>query len=162
MLPNTASRCCIGLCIFTGYFCTGPAALCICFCSHTRSGRPQTEDETWWTLVFQEWGLDVQKSSFLSGLPWALSFALANLAGWSADTLINKKILSITNTRKLMQGIASMGPATCLTALALQPSGPGRMNALCTHPPCCSCLPCLYSLCSASVQTLRCIFACAW
>lgn len=73
----------------------------------------------------QEWGLDVQKSSFLSGLPWALSFALANLAGWGADTLINKKILSITKTRKLMQGVASLGPATCLTALALQPSGPG-------------------------------------
>ncbi len=79
--------------------------------------------------MLQEWGLDVQKSSFLSGLPWALSFAFANLAGWSADTLINKKILSITNTRKLMQGIASMGPAACLTALALQPSGPGRLNS---------------------------------
>ena len=79
-----------------------------------------------WCVVTQEWGLDVQKSSFLSGLPWALSFALANLAGWSADTLINKKILSITKTRKLMQGVASLGPATCLTALALQPSGPGE------------------------------------
>ena len=96
--------------------------------------------------MLQEWGLDVQKSSFLSGLPWALSFALANLAGWSADTLINKKILSITNTRKLMQGIASMGPAACLTALALQPSGPGRMHPLCTCSPCCCCLDCFDSL----------------
>lgn len=69
-----------------------------------------------------EWGLDVQKSSFLSGLPWALSFAFANLAGFAADSLINKKVLSITATRKLMQGIASLGPATCLTLLALQPS----------------------------------------
>ncbi len=93
--------------------------------------------------MLQEWGLDVQKSSFLSGLPWALSFALANLAGWGADTLINKKILSITNTRKLMQGIASMGPTTCLTALALQPSGPGRVNPLCTCSPNCCCLTAL-------------------
>ena len=76
--------------------------------------------------LLQEWGLDVTKSSFLSGLPWALSFALANLAGWSADSLINKKLLSITNTRKLMQGIASLGPATCLTFLAMQKSGPGH------------------------------------
>ena len=75
--------------------------------------------------LVQEWGLDVTKSSFLSGLPWALSFALANLAGWSADSLINKKLLSITATRKLMQGIASLGPATCLTFLAMQKSGPG-------------------------------------
>ena len=74
----------------------------------------------------QEWGLDVKNSSFLSGLPWALSFALANAAGWSADTLINKKLLSITNTRKLMQGIASLGPATCLSLLAVQPTGPGQ------------------------------------
>ena len=73
----------------------------------------------------QEWGLDVQKSSFLSGLPWALSFAFANLAGFAADSLINKKVLSITATRKLMQGIASLGPATCLTLLALQPSASG-------------------------------------
>ena len=29
--------------------------------------------------AMQEWGLDVAKSSFLSGLPWAISFALANL-----------------------------------------------------------------------------------
>ena len=73
----------------------------------------------------QEWGLDVAKSSFLSGLPWAISFALANLAGFTADTLINKKLLSITATRKLMQGIASLGPATCLTFLSMQKSGPG-------------------------------------
>ena len=76
--------------------------------------------------LVQEWGLDVQKSAFLSGLPWAISFALANIASWGADNLINKKILSITSTRKLMQAIASLGPATCLTALALQPSGPGK------------------------------------
>lgn len=74
----------------------------------------------------QEWGLDVAKSSFLSGLPWAISFALANLAGFTADNLINKKVLSITATRKLMQGIASLGPATCLTFLTMQKSGPGR------------------------------------
>lgn len=75
-----------------------------------------------------EWGLDVKNSSFLSGLPWALSFALANAAGWSADTLINKKLLSTTNTRKLMQGIASLGPAICLVLLALQPAGPEGGN----------------------------------
>lgn len=76
--------------------------------------------------LLQEWGLDVTKSSFLSGLPWALSFALANLAGWTADTLINNQTLTTTQTRKLMQGIASLGPAACLTALCLQPSGPGE------------------------------------
>ena len=75
--------------------------------------------------TLQEWGLDVAKSSFLSGLPWAISFALANLAGFAADKLINKKLLSITATRKLMQGIASLGPATCLTLLSMQKSGPG-------------------------------------
>ena len=75
--------------------------------------------------VVQEWGLDVANSSFLSGLPWVISFALANLGGFGADKLINNKLLSITNTRKLMQGIASLGPATLLTLLAMQKSGPG-------------------------------------
>ncbi|KAL3143287.1 hypothetical protein ABBQ38_002129 [Trebouxia sp. C0009 RCD-2024] len=77
-----------------------------------------------------EWGLDVAKSSFLSGLPWAISFALANLAGFTADNLINKKVLSITATRKLMQGIASLGPATCLTFLTMQKSGPDGGNLM--------------------------------
>lgn len=64
-----------------------------------------------------EWGLSVTQSSFLSGLPWACTFLLALVSGWSADALINKGILSTTATRKLMQGIASLGPATCLTVL---------------------------------------------
>ena len=74
------------------------------------------------------------KSALLSGLPWALSFALANLAGWSADSLINKQLLSTTQTRKLMQAIASLGPAACLSVLALQPEGPGQASH--TPPPC--------------------------
>jgi ACS family sodium-dependent inorganic phosphate cotransporter len=74
-----------------------------------------------------EWGLDVTQSAFLSGLPWACSFALANVSGYAADTLINKGILSTTATRKLMQGIASIGPAACLFLLANDPEGGGSL-----------------------------------
>lgn len=81
-------------------------------------------------VYLQEWGLDVTKSSILSGLPWALSFALANVSGFVADNLINNNKLTITQTRKLVQGIASLGPAACLTVLSLQPSGPGRLLLL--------------------------------
>lgn len=42
-----------------------------------------------------------------------------NISGWLADFLINRKLLSTSHTRKLLQTVGSVGPAFCLLYLAL-------------------------------------------
>ena len=71
-----------------------------------------------------QFGLDVRSSSFLSVLPWVAMAAGTNLSGWLADFLINRKLMSTTRTRKMLQLIGSIGPAVCLLYLAWgAPSG---------------------------------------
>ncbi|KXZ47469.1 hypothetical protein GPECTOR_35g907 [Gonium pectorale] len=65
-----------------------------------------------------QFGLDVRSSSFLSVLPWVAMAIGTNLSGWIADYLINRKLLSTTATRKLLQLAGSVGPAVCLLYLA--------------------------------------------
>ncbi|GIL70606.1 hypothetical protein Vretimale_3718 [Volvox reticuliferus] len=65
-----------------------------------------------------EFGLDVRSSSFLSVLPWLAMAAGTNISGWLADFLINRKLLSTSHTRKLLQVVGSAGPAICLLYLA--------------------------------------------
>ncbi|KAL4447530.1 hypothetical protein ABPG75_004749 [Micractinium tetrahymenae] len=71
------------------------------------------------TFYNQVYGVDVASSSFLSVLPFVATVLATNAAGWIADGLINNKVMDKTSTRKLMQAIASLGPAACLAKLAL-------------------------------------------
>jgi len=66
----------------------------------------------------QEFGLDVTHSAALSILPWGVNVVCTNLAGWLGDKAVNERGLDRTLVRKVMQGIASLGPAACLLALA--------------------------------------------
>lgn len=70
------------------------------------------------TFYNQVYGVDIAASSAYSVLPFVVTVGATNAAGWIADGLVNNKILDKTNTRKLMQGIASVGPAFCLLKLA--------------------------------------------
>jgi len=60
----------------------------------------------------------VTHSAALSILPWGVNVVCTNLAGWLGDKAVNERGLDRTLVRKVMQGIASLGPAACLLALA--------------------------------------------
>eukprot|EP00118_Oscarella_pearsei_P022590 m.263636 g.263636 ORF g.263636 m.263636 type:complete len:195 (+) comp40458_c0_seq8:1135-1719(+) len=47
-------------------------------------------------------GFSIAKDGFLSALPYALTTGVLPIAGWISDTLRKRRILSTTNTRKLM------------------------------------------------------------
>ena len=70
------------------------------------------------TFYSEKYDLDVATSASFCVLPTLATIAATNAAGWMADELISRGILSKTNTRKLMQGIGSFGPAACLLYLA--------------------------------------------
>ena len=72
----------------------------------------------------QEFGLDVTRSAALSILPWGANVVCTNLAGWLGDKAINERGLDRTLVRKAMQGVASLGPAACLLALASDQGAP--------------------------------------
>ncbi|KAL6765531.1 major facilitator superfamily domain-containing protein [Haematococcus lacustris] len=73
---------------------------------------------TYYSEVFS---LDVRQSSTLSVLPWAAMALGTNLSGWTADGLVNGKVLSTGKTRKLLQTVGCGGPALALLYLALVP-----------------------------------------
>ena len=79
----------------------------------------------WGTFILLTWmptyynqvlGLDLKSSGFFSVLPWITMALAANLGGWIADTLVERK-WSVTAVRKLMQTIGFLGPAFFLTQL---------------------------------------------
>ncbi|KAG2445616.1 hypothetical protein HXX76_000226 [Chlamydomonas incerta] len=75
-------------------------------------------------------GLDVRSSSFLSVLPWVAMACGTNISGWVADYLINRKLLTTTRTRALLQLAGSVGPAVCLLYLAWGSGGASQAAAL--------------------------------
>ncbi|KAI7839971.1 hypothetical protein COHA_006292 [Chlorella ohadii] len=81
------------------------------------------------TFYHQVYGVDVAGSSAYSVLPFVVTVAATNAAGWIADGLVNNKVLDKTRTRKLMQAIASLGPALCLVKLAAD-QGQGSVSSL--------------------------------
>jgi hypothetical protein len=76
----------------------------------------------------QEFGVDVQQSALLSVLPWFVTILVSNSSGWIADGLANSGRLSMTNTRKLLQTIGSVGPALALLYLATAHNNPGELE----------------------------------
>jgi ACS family sodium-dependent inorganic phosphate cotransporter len=81
------------------------------------------------TFYNQVYGVDVVGSSAYSVLPFVVTVAATNAAGWIADGLVNNKVLDKTSTRKLMQAIASLGPAICLVKLAAD-QGQGSVGSV--------------------------------
>ncbi|GIL70600.1 hypothetical protein Vretimale_3718 [Volvox reticuliferus] len=91
-------------------------ALMVC---HSTFGVIYNTAISWMPRYYNsEFGLDVRSSSFLSVLPWLAMAAGTNISGWLADFLINRKLLSTSHTRKLLQVVGSAGPAICLLYLA--------------------------------------------
>jgi hypothetical protein len=80
------------------------------------------------TYYNQEFGVDVQQSALLSVLPWFVTILVSNSSGWIADGLANSGRLSMTNTRKLLQTIGSVGPALALLYLATAHNNPGELE----------------------------------
>ncbi|MEW5299522.1 MAG: hypothetical protein WDW36_002531 [Sanguina aurantia] len=82
------------------------------------------------TYYNQEYGLDLQQSSMLSVLPWAVMAFSSNASGWTADALINRKVMSTTRARKLLQSIGTLGPGLCMAYLALIPASGNLREAV--------------------------------
>jgi ACS family sodium-dependent inorganic phosphate cotransporter len=83
------------------------------------------------TYYAQEFGLDVGHSAALSVLPWGLNVVCTNIAGYYGDKMVGDWGVDKTLTRKLMQGLGSMGPAACLFALAAdQGHGHGMVQSV--------------------------------
>ena len=70
------------------------------------------------TYYFQEYGLDVKNSAWLSALPYVLMIACTTFGGWSSDNLIKREYMSRVTARKTAQLIAGIAPAGCLLYLA--------------------------------------------
>lgn len=80
------------------------------------------------TYYNQEFGVDVQQSAMLSVLPWFVTVLVSSSSGWIADWLANSGTLTMTQTRKLMQAVGSIGPAACLLYLASCSDQPGKLD----------------------------------
>eukprot|EP00887_Chlorella_sp_A99_P003196 scaffold9.g3196.t1 len=75
------------------------------------------------TFYHEVYGVDVTGSSAALILPFLATVAATNASGWIADGLVNNQVLDRTQTRKLMQGVASLGPVVCLVQLATVAAG---------------------------------------
>jgi hypothetical protein len=51
-------------------------------------------------------------------LPFVAAAVASLFAGAACDSLVDREVLQLTTARKLMQGIACLGPAACVLALA--------------------------------------------
>lgn len=72
------------------------------------------------TYFSEQYGVGSDDAAYLCLIPFAVTVFTTNCAGWIADGLVNNETLSQTQTRKLMQGVASFGPAACLLKLAAE------------------------------------------
>ena len=86
-----------------------------------------------------EYNLDTAASSAASAVPFAVAAASCAAAGAAADALVARGV-PLTRVRKLMQTIATLGPAAALLALAeggsaLPCAAPHRTAAPPRHAP---------------------------
>jgi len=75
---------------------------------------------TWLPTYLQSLGLSFSTASLLSTLPYVLMVFSGGLSGVIADYLVETGV-NLTTVRKLMQSIATIGPAICLSALLTIP-----------------------------------------
>lgn len=74
---------------------------------------------SWLPSFYSEvYHVDVASSAAFCLVPFVTTVVATNAAGWIADGLVNNGVLGKTQTRKVMQTIASLGPAVCLMRLA--------------------------------------------
>ncbi|KAL4857945.1 putative anion transporter 6 [Chlorella vulgaris] len=79
-----------------------------------------------WLPSYLALGLNVEKSSLLTLIPYVSMTLMTPLVGPIADGLVSKHGWEVTSVRKLCQGISFAGPALCMIALAfLTPITPG-------------------------------------
>jgi len=69
------------------------------------------------TYFAQCFGLGIGEASMLAAPPWVACFALGNAAGWAADALTTRGA-ALPDVRRGFQLAGSLGPASCLLALA--------------------------------------------
>ncbi|EEB15031.1 sialin, putative [Pediculus humanus corporis] len=58
----------------------------------------------------------ISENGIVSSIPYAVMWIVSMSSGWLADFLIKKKLLNVTNTRKLFTTIAHVGPSITLIA----------------------------------------------
>lgn len=78
----------------------------------------------------QQFGVNVRESSSLSILPWSVMAITTNLSGWAADALINRKVVSTTKARKLMQALGTLGPGCSLLFLGCTAGQTGQTGQI--------------------------------
>ena len=87
----------------------------------------------------QNYGIDLKESATLSVFPWCCAIVATMTAGAVADALSSREVLSLTQVRKVMQGIGSFGPAGCLFYLAwldkVSTACLGTQTLACKHLP---------------------------
>ncbi|KAK6624061.1 hypothetical protein RUM44_010919 [Polyplax serrata] len=59
---------------------------------------------------------EISENGVVSSIPYVVMWIVSMTSGWLADYLIKRKILTITNTRKLFTTIAHVGPSITLVA----------------------------------------------
>jgi len=98
-------------------------------CAQVSTGVGAGLSFSWLPTYFSElYHIDSSQAAYLCLLPFSATVVATNCSGWIADGLVNNGRLTLTQTRKLMQAIASFGPAVCLMRLgctsdmALEPS----------------------------------------
>ena len=82
------------------------------------------------TFYSEVYHVDVGQSAAFCLVPFVATVLATNAAGHVADSMINNKVLSKTDTRKLMQTVASLGPAACLLMLAFTQEGSAGPSGL--------------------------------
>jgi ACS family sodium-dependent inorganic phosphate cotransporter len=70
------------------------------------------------TYFSEQYGVGSDNAAYLCLIPFAVTVVATNCAGWIADGMVNNGKMNKTQTRKLMQSVASFGPAVCLLQLA--------------------------------------------
>ncbi len=86
---------------------------------------------TWLPTYFkQALGADLSKVGLYTVLPWLTMFIMGNVAGWTADFLIQRGF-SLTLVRKLMQSIGFFGAATFISFVGSVTTIPGAILLMC-------------------------------
>jgi ACS family sodium-dependent inorganic phosphate cotransporter len=75
-------------------------------------------------------GVSITAAGVYSAAPWLTSFVMMNVAGWIADTLLNKGV-SLIVVRKSMQTVGLLGAALSLLLTSQADSAPEAMLLMC-------------------------------
>lgn len=74
-------------------------------------------------FYYTTYGISVRDSAWLSALPWIATVLVTNLGGYLSDALVRNKTVDRVTSRKILQGVGTLGPAACLLYLAAAVNG---------------------------------------